>query len=248
MTEVTIAGARGAIPAYVATPEADGPWPGVLVIHDALGMTTDVRNQADWLASAGYLAVAPDLYYWGGRIRCLFSTMRQAMRGSGAVFEDFEAVRAWLAGREDCSGRVGVIGFCMGGGFAVLLSARDGYGASSVNYGGLPKDAGTLLEQACPIVASYGQRDPTLRGTGPELERLLASSGVAHDVRVYPTAGHGFMNDHASEDVPLGSTGLEGLADRVRRGGDGRCAGADRGVLRRTPAGVSAAQPRVGYG
>lgn len=193
----------GPLPVYVARPQGAGPWPGVIVLHDALGMTRDLRNQADWLAGAGYLAAAPDLYRGRpGQLRCMFSTVRDIARRRGAAFDDVEATRSWLLRDDGCNGHVGLIGFCMGGGFAVLLAGSNRYDAASVNYGAVPKDAMDLLAQSCPIVASYGARDRGLSDAPGRLTTSLDEHGVAHDVKVYPDAGHSFLNDHDPGDVP----------------------------------------------
>jgi carboxymethylenebutenolidase len=175
-------------------PPGSGPWPGVVMIHEAFGLDEVMGRQAKRLAAAGYLTLAVDLFSAGGTLGCLVSTMRAMVKGQGRAFADIAAARAWLFDSAECTGKVGVIGFCIGGGFA-LLTAGSGFEVAAVNYGQLPRDLDTALAGACPVVASYGGRDRTMKHAAARLEDALTKAGVVHDVKEYPTAGHAFLND-----------------------------------------------------
>ncbi|MEU6303514.1 dienelactone hydrolase family protein [Streptomyces chartreusis] len=180
---------------HLTRPAGPGPWPGVVVVHEALGVNDVMHRQADRLASAGYLVLMPDLFTDGGAVRCLVPTFRAALSGQGRAFRDIEAARTRLAQDPDCTGRIGIIGFCMGGSFALLALSDGEFDAASVNYGRPPKDLDRALDGACPVVASYGARDRTLPGVAPRLEAALDRLGIVHDVKEYPEAGHSFLND-----------------------------------------------------
>lgn len=196
MTETSISTPHHRLKSYVATPQGEGPWPGVIVLHDIFGLTDVTRGHADWLAREGYVAVAPDLFSWGGRLRCIRALMVDLTARRGAAFDDVDAVRQWLVGREDCTGKTGVVGFCASGAFAILLAAGHGFSAVAPNYGSVPNDIDAILNGACPMVASFGKRDWTLKGAAPRLRGALERRQVDHDVKEYPDAGHSFMDDH----------------------------------------------------
>jgi carboxymethylenebutenolidase len=196
MSDVSFDTPAGPLRGHLATPATAGPWPGVVVVHEAYGLTDEMRAHAARFATHGYLALVPDLYSWGPTARCVLATFRAMLTGAGRAFDDIEAARAWLAAQPGCAGRVGVIGFCMGGGFALMTAPRAGFAAASVNYGRVPPDAEKLLAGACPIVGSFGGRDWAFRGHAARLERALTRLEIDHDVKEYPDASHAFFNDH----------------------------------------------------
>lgn len=196
MTDVRFIGSEGELDGYLAEPAGGGPFPGVVVLHEAFGLTDDIKRITDQFAGEGYLAVAPDLYSWGLTARCLVASMRSIMTREGRAFADIEGARRFLAERPDCTGRVGVVGFCMGGGLAIAAAPSGSFAAAAPNYGDVPKDPERVLEGACPMVASYGGRDRTLKGRAARLEAALTTLGIPHDVKEYPEASHSFLNHH----------------------------------------------------
>jgi carboxymethylenebutenolidase len=192
----------GTLRAYLAVPSGpgagNGPWPAVVVVHEIFGLTDDIRAQADRFAANGYVALAPDLFAWASAPKCLLATLKASAVGHGRALDDVDAARAYLETRDDCTGKVGVAGFCLGGGLAMLLAPK-GFSAVSANYGHLPRTPATALAGSCPIVASYGGRDLQLRGAAAKLESVLTDLDVEHDVKEYPAATHGFLFPHTGK-------------------------------------------------
>jgi carboxymethylenebutenolidase len=174
----------GCCRAYVALPEKPSGR-GVLVLHEAFGLNRDIRRIAERFAGQGYVAVAPALF---GGPRCLGRTLRQEARR-----QELDGLRDWMRDAQGVE-HAGIIGFCMGGGFALGHAATGAdFDAVSVNYGVVPSDD---LSRVCPVVGSYGERDRIMVPQAARLVELLDRAGVEHDVKVYPGVGHSFLNQH----------------------------------------------------
>lgn len=184
-----------AVAARLELPGGQGPHPGVLVIHELWGLTGDIGRICKRLASAGYAALAPELYGPGPRPVCIARAVRDLARGGGELGTGraAQALRAMRERPEVDTARTGAIGFCMGGGFALLLGASEELRATSVNYGRVPEEP-ARLDGLCPVVAGYGGRNRQLLPHVERLRRFLEDRGIEHDLKLYPEAGHSFMN------------------------------------------------------
>jgi carboxymethylenebutenolidase len=194
----------------------------MVVLHEAFGLNQDIRRLTSRFASEGYVALAPDLYsHDRNRALCMVRLMRDlSIRPQGGAFADIEATRRALVERADVDGeRVGVVGFCMGGGFALAYGARGKVGAVGVNYGMVPRDR-TELEGVCPVVASFGGLDRPLRSAPGRLDAHLRALGVPHDIKVYEGVGHSFLS---IDNIPEWMARIP-LPDPMRAGYDAAAA------------------------
>lgn len=181
--------------AFLALPSGAGPHAGVVVLHEIFGLNSDMRRIAQRFADSGYAALAPD--FFGGRgpkALCVARAVLSIRSGRGTAYEDVDAARRYLESLAEVDGsRLGIVGFCMGGGFALLAALQGPYRVAAPFYGQVPKDA-KYLEGICPVVGGYGGRDKMFAPQGARLKRHLEMLQVPHDVVVYPHAGHSYMS------------------------------------------------------
>lgn len=185
------------IRAHLALPESEDPAPGLLILHEILGLNDDIRRIAGRFADEGYVALAPDIFAGRGPMPiCIVRTVADVTRGHGPAADDMLAARDWLAARSDVDGaRIGVVGFCMGGGFALLLGAIGDFKVAAPYYGEVYPHA-ERYRDICPVVGGWGARDMVFARKGRLLKQHLKELGVPHDVEIYDDAGHSYMSRH----------------------------------------------------
>ncbi len=194
--------------AAYAAPSDEQKHPGVIVIHEIFGLNDDIRRITGMVADLGYAALAPDLYDRDGfRLICIARTLMTLNRGEGDAFKDLDAARKFLQQQPGVdAARIGVIGFCMGGGFALMFAARAPLGVAATFYGDVPKTT-EQLRGVCPVLGGYGGQDRIYAAHGRRLEKLLTEMGVDHDVKIYDDAGHSFMSRNRGFLASIGKIG-----------------------------------------
>jgi carboxymethylenebutenolidase len=202
-----IDGGRSMRAAYAAPADAE-KHPGVIVIHEIFGLNDDIRRITAMVADLGYAALAPDLYDREGmRLICIARTLLTLNRGDGDAFHDLDAARKFLQQQPGVDpARIGVIGFCMGGGFALMYAARAPIGVAATFYGDVPKTT-DQLRGVCPVLGGYGGNDRIFAAQGRRLETLLTEMGIDHDVKIYEEAGHSFMSRNSGFLPWIGKVG-----------------------------------------
>jgi len=182
---------------YFALPDGNGPHPGVVVIHEAYGLNENIRDVTRRFADHGYAALAVDLFAGRNRAMCIARYMTGILMGSvqRPGMADLKSALTHLAAMPDVDPkRIGAVGFCMGGAFAIAWACTDDrLQAIAPFYAWNPRPLDSVA-RLCPVVGSYPEKDFTT-GAGRALDLALDKYGIAHDIKIYPGARHSFFND-----------------------------------------------------
>jgi len=189
---------NGSIKGYLVRPASGGKLPGVLVIHENRGLNPYIEDVARRLGTANFIAFAPDgLTSAGGypgddeKGAKLFGDVDKAK-----MSEDFVASAKWLKARSDCTGKIGVVGFCFGGGIANQLAVRLGSDLSAaVPFYGAQPPAADVTKIKAPLLLNYAGLDTRINGGWPAYEEALKANHVTYTAYIYDGVNHGFHND-----------------------------------------------------
>ena len=189
---------NGSIKGYLVRPAGGGKAPGVLVVHENRGLNPYIEDVARRLGTAGFVAFAPDgLTSVGGypgndeEGGALFRKVDREKMG-----EDFIAAARWLKARPDCTGRIGAVGFCFGGGVSNMLAVRLGADLSAaVPFYGAQATAADAAKIKCPLLLQYAELDQRVNAGWPAYEEALKANKVTYTAHIYPKTNHGFHND-----------------------------------------------------
>lgn len=205
---VSFASGKHTLEAYLAVPSDSGPLPAVVIIHEAFGLNDNIRTITQRFANEGYAALAVDLFARRNRAVCMVRFMSAMFLNSlnHQGIQDLKAALTFLMQQPGVDAqRVGAIGFCMGGGFAIAWACTDDRLKVIAPFYGVNPRPIEAVQRLCPVVGSYPENDFTA-GLGRKLDQLLDTYEVSHDIKVYPGAKHSFFNDRRGNYNAAAST------------------------------------------
>ncbi len=178
-------------------PEGTGPHPAIVVIHEWWGLSSWIKEQAARYAAEGYVVLAVDLYR--GQVTNDMETAHELSRGlpQDRGVRDLVSSVAYLRTRKDVvPNKIGAVGWCMGGGYALQLAiAEPSLAAVAINYGALATDLSALSRIQAKVLGNFGGKDPGIPPQSVEtFEKTLRQLGKEVNIKVYPDAGHAFEN------------------------------------------------------
>jgi carboxymethylenebutenolidase len=190
------------IKGYLALPDSPGHHPAVIVVHEWWGLNDWVKEQTRKLADAGYVSIAVDLYR--GDVATTLEQAHEISRGvpDDRALRDLEAGFAFLAARPDVDRtKIGTVGWCMGGGYALELAVNEPkLAACVVNYGAMPTDRGSIARIHAPVLGNFGAEDRGISTADVHsFAAAMKSNGKSVDLKVYDGAGHAFANESIKE-------------------------------------------------
>jgi carboxymethylenebutenolidase len=197
---ISFQGATTRLGSYLALPEGEGPFPGVVVIHEIFGLNDNIREVARRFADAGYAALAVDLFAGRNRTLCMFRFMGQIQFNSlqNGSIQDLKQSLTYLAALPQVDGnRIGAIGFCMGGSFAIAWACTDERLRVIAPFYAMNPRPLEAVKRLCPVVGSYPTNDFTTKA-GQALETKLDTYNIPHDIKIYPETKHSFFNNQRS--------------------------------------------------
>ena len=183
--------------AYLAVPKGEGPFPGLIVIHEWWGLTEWIKNNADSFADNGYAALAIDLYRGKSA-----SSPQEAAELSGSVpveraITDLKAAYNYLQNIPGIDKeKIGSIGWCMGGGYSLQAALNNpALDACIIAYGRLTNDVNEVKKINCPVLGIFAENDPNITPAKVhDFENLLNDEGKENHIIIYPNVSHAFMN------------------------------------------------------
>lgn len=185
------------VTAYFALPEGEGRLPGIVIIHEAFGLNDNIRDIARRFAAEGYAALAVDLFAGRNQMICMFRFFGGMFLNpfNHSAIHDLKAALTYLEihPRVDAN-RLGAIGFCMGGGFAVSWACTDPRLHVIAPFYAINTRPLSAVARSCPVVGSYPENDFT-KGMAEKYDAELGKNNIPRDIKIYPDAKHSFFND-----------------------------------------------------